>query len=149
MDAGVVSGLLQLATQGRLSRRENFSLEERREQKASHRERLRRRGAVCGVAAPPRCAPASRSSRLLASGPAALATPPTPFFSTLLTRGQAIQGGHRGAAECGQVRALQSSARTASLAGAQSAGNDAGCPRSRGESSRRTDLPPRGYGRLR
>src|SRR6266498_1562534 len=30
------------------------------------------RGAVCGVAAPPRCAPASPSSRLLASDPAAL-----------------------------------------------------------------------------
>ncbi len=84
MDAGVVSGLLQLATQGRLSRREDFSLEERREQKASHRKRLRRRGAVCGVGAPPRCAPASPSSRLLASDPAALATPPTPFFSNLL-----------------------------------------------------------------
>src|SRR6266542_3998175 len=61
-----------------------FSLERRREQKARHRKRLRRRGAVCGVAAPPRCAPASPSSRLLASDPAALATPPTPFFSSLL-----------------------------------------------------------------
>src|SRR6266545_6833913 len=84
MDAGVVSGLLQLATQGRLSRREDFSLKNRHEQKASHRKRLRRREAVCGVAAPPRCAPASPSSRLLAYDPAALATPPTPFFSTLL-----------------------------------------------------------------
>src|SRR6266511_4079250 len=84
MDAGVVSGLLQLATQGRLSCREDFSLKNRREQKASHRKRLRRRGAVCDVAAPPRCAPASPSSRLLASDPAALATPPTPFFSNLL-----------------------------------------------------------------
>src|SRR6266542_2158950 len=84
MDAGVVSGLLQLATQGKLSRTEDFSLENRREQKASHRKRLRRRGAVCGVAAPLRCAPASPSSRLLASGLAALATPPTPFFSNLL-----------------------------------------------------------------
>ena len=54
-------------------------LESRRWQKASHRNRLRRRGAVCGVGAPLRCAPASPSSRLLASGPAALATPPTPF----------------------------------------------------------------------
>src|SRR6266496_3200570 len=61
-----------------------FSLEWHREQKASHRKRLRRRGAVCGVGAPPRCAPASPSSRLLASDPAALATPPTPFFSSLL-----------------------------------------------------------------
>src|SRR6266498_3584682 len=43
------------------------------------------RRAVCGGAAPPRCAPASPSSRLLASDPAALATPPTPFFSNLLT----------------------------------------------------------------
>src|SRR6266545_3585344 len=86
MDAGVVSGLLQLATQGRLSRREEFSLEKRREQKASHRKRLRRRRAVCGVASPPRCTPASPSSRLLASDPAALATPPTPFFSNLLER---------------------------------------------------------------
>ncbi len=42
---------------------------------ASHRKRLRRRGTVCGVAAPLRCAPASPSSRLLASSPAALATP--------------------------------------------------------------------------
>src|SRR6266508_749323 len=83
MDAGVVSGLLQLATQGRLSRREDSSLGKRRVQKASHRKRLRRRRAVCGVAAPPRCAPASPSSRLLASDPAALATPPTPFFSSL------------------------------------------------------------------
>src|SRR6266542_384330 len=57
------------------SRREDFSLEKRREQKASHRKRSRRRGAVCGVAAPLRCAPASPSSRLLASGLAALATP--------------------------------------------------------------------------
>src|SRR6266511_4025041 len=84
MDAGVVSGLLQLATQGRLSCTEDSSVEKRREQKASHRERLRRRGAVCGVAAPLRCAPASPSSRLLASDPAALATPPAPFFSNLL-----------------------------------------------------------------
>src|SRR6266542_1506535 len=84
MDAGVVSGLLQLATQGRLFRREDFSLRSRCEQKASRRKRLRRRGAVCGVAAPLRCAPASPSSRLLASGLAALATPPTPFFSNLL-----------------------------------------------------------------
>src|SRR6266487_2695086 len=52
----------------------------------SQRDRRSRksRGAVCGVAAPPRCAPASPSSRLLASDPAALATPPTPFFSSLL-----------------------------------------------------------------
>src|SRR6266536_6342098 len=88
MDAGVVSGLLQLATKGRLFRREDFSLRSRCEQKASHRKRLRRRGAVCGVAAPPRCAPASPSSRLLASDPAALATPPTPFFSNLLAVGR-------------------------------------------------------------
>ena len=88
MDAGVVSDLLQLLTQGRLSRREDSSLGKRREQKASHRERLRRRGAVCGVAAPPRCAPASPSSRLLASDPAALATPPTPFFSSPLGLGR-------------------------------------------------------------
>ena len=87
MDAGVVSGLLQLATQGRLFRREDFSLRSRCEQKASRRKRLRRRGAICGVAAPPRCAPASPSSRLLASDPAALATPPTPFFSNLLGKG--------------------------------------------------------------
>ena len=33
---------------------------------------MRRRGAVCFVGAPLRCAPASPSSRLLASGPAAL-----------------------------------------------------------------------------
>src|SRR6266496_310833 len=52
----------------------------------SQRDRRSRksRGAVCGVAAPPRCASASPSSRLLASDPAALATPPTPFFSNLL-----------------------------------------------------------------
>jgi len=87
MDAGVVSGLLQLATQGRSSRREDFPLEKHREQKASHRKRLRRRGAVCGGAAPPRCTPALPSSRLLASGAAALATPPTPFFSNLLELG--------------------------------------------------------------
>src|SRR6266542_6019324 len=75
-----------------------FSLERRREQKASHPDPKRgtlrspeppaderRRGAVCGVAAPPRCAPASPSSRLLASGPAALATPLTPFFSNLFS----------------------------------------------------------------
>src|SRR6266542_3930604 len=86
MDAGVVSGFLQLATQGRLFRREDFSLRSRCEQKASHRKRLRRRRAVCGVAAPPRCAPAWPSSRLLASDPAALATPPTPFFSNLLVQ---------------------------------------------------------------
>ena len=43
MDASVVAGLLQLATQGRLFRREDLSLEKRREQKASHRKRLRRR----------------------------------------------------------------------------------------------------------
>src|SRR5947207_1424340 len=50
------------------------------EQKASHRKRLRRRGAVCFVGAPLRCAEASPSSRLLASGPAALATPPHTLF---------------------------------------------------------------------
>src|SRR5213078_1157530 len=49
-------------------------------QKTSHRKRLRRRGAVCGVGAPLRCAEASPSSRLLASGPAALATPPHTLF---------------------------------------------------------------------
>ena len=86
MDAGVVSGLLQLATQERLSSQRNFSLEKRREQKASHRKRLRRRGAVCGVAAPLRCAPASPSSRLLASGPAALATPPHTLFQQPASR---------------------------------------------------------------
>src|SRR5436309_5924426 len=47
----------------------------RRDQKASHRKRLRRRGAVRGVAAPLRCAEASLSSRLLAYDPTALATP--------------------------------------------------------------------------
>src|SRR5712692_1742468 len=36
--------------------------------------------AVCGVAAPPRCTEASPSSRLLASDPAALATPPHTLF---------------------------------------------------------------------
>src|SRR6266568_2503866 len=43
----------------------------------SQRDRRSRkpRGAVCGVAAPLRCAEASPSSRLLASDPAALATP--------------------------------------------------------------------------
>src|SRR6266511_3568671 len=48
----------------------------------SQRDRRSRKscGAVCGVAAPPRCAPASPSSRLLASDPAALATPPHTFF---------------------------------------------------------------------
>src|SRR5260221_11340137 len=51
-----------------------------REQKASHRKRLRRRGPVCFVGAPLRCARASPSSRLLASGPAALATPPHTIF---------------------------------------------------------------------
>src|SRR5437773_6456321 len=51
-----------------------------REQKASHRKGLRRRGAICGVAAPLRCAEASPSSRLLASDPAALATPPHTLF---------------------------------------------------------------------
>src|SRR5438876_10046198 len=66
MDAGVVSGLL-LGKKRQTSRR--------RERKASHRKRLRRRGAVCGVAASLRCAEASPSSRLLASDPAALATP--------------------------------------------------------------------------
>src|SRR6266542_3312033 len=62
-------------------RRENFSLEKRREQKTSHRKRLRQRGAVCGVGAPLRCAPASPSSRLLASDPAALATAASHHFS--------------------------------------------------------------------
>ncbi len=38
------------------------------------------RGAVCGVAAPPRCTEASPSSRLLASDPTALATPPHTLF---------------------------------------------------------------------
>src|SRR5216683_7386539 len=38
------------------------------------------RGAVCGVAAPLRYAEASPSSRLLASDPAALATPPHTLF---------------------------------------------------------------------
>src|SRR5512144_2278390 len=83
MDAGVVSGLLQRSTRGSL-RTCAARLNKGSEQEASHRKRLRRRGAVCGVAAPPRCAPASPSSRLLASDPAALATPPTPFFSNLL-----------------------------------------------------------------
>src|SRR5205809_7986416 len=79
MDAGVVAGLLQIATQG-LTREEMSSFSRRREQKASHRKRLRRRGAVCGVAAPLRCAEASPSSRLLASSSAALATPPHTLF---------------------------------------------------------------------
>src|ERR1700688_3877694 len=89
MDAGVVSGLLHVEYQGRLFlNRQPFALTSR-EQKASHRKRLRRRGAVCFVGAPLRCAPASPSSRLLASGPAALATPLTPFFSSLLVHGHA------------------------------------------------------------
>src|SRR6266536_375987 len=83
MDAGVVSGLLQLATQGRLLAGKT-SLLKSVASKRPATKRLRRRGAVCGVAAPLRCAPASPSSRLLASGLAALATPPTPFFSNLL-----------------------------------------------------------------
>jgi hypothetical protein len=53
MDAGVVSGLLQLATQVSVFRRNALALERGREQKASHRKRLRRRGAVCGVGARP------------------------------------------------------------------------------------------------
>src|SRR6266404_3372306 len=44
------------------------------------------RGAVCGVAAPPRCTEASPSSRLLASDPAALATPPHTLFQKPATR---------------------------------------------------------------
>src|SRR6266542_3485442 len=83
MDAGVVSGLLQLVTQGRFLA-EKTSLLKSVASKRPATKRLRRRGAVCGVAAPLRCAPASPSSRLLASGLAALATPPTPFFSNLL-----------------------------------------------------------------
>src|SRR6266545_3062757 len=60
----------------------------------SQRDRPSRksRGAVCGVAAPPRCAPASPSSRLLASGPAALATPPTPFFGLLAIGKPQVEG---------------------------------------------------------
>ena len=86
MDAGVVSGLLQShrIAQERCLGKKSCLAQSDNEQKASHRKRLRRRGAVCGVVAPPRCAPASPSSRLLASDPAALATPPTPFFSSLL-----------------------------------------------------------------
>jgi hypothetical protein len=94
MDVGVVSGFLQFATQERVSHRDAFSLERRREQKASHRERLRRRGAVCGVGAPLRCAEASPSSRLLASGPAALATPLHTLFQqpASAATGQALSG---------------------------------------------------------
>src|SRR6266540_6396548 len=84
MDAGVVSGFCN-SRRRKTSRREGFSLEKRREQKASHRKRLRRRRVVCGGVAPLRCAPASPSSRLFASGPPALATAPTPFFSSLLS----------------------------------------------------------------
>src|SRR5438552_4751402 len=80
MDAGVVSGLLQFATQGDLTREEVFALSRRREQKARHHKWLRRRGGVFGVGAPLRCASASPSSRLLASDPAALATPPHTLF---------------------------------------------------------------------
>ena len=107
-----------LAAQGGLFTVKTFS-SRRREQKASHTDPkrgtlrspgppadVRRRGAVCGVAAPPRWTNAdggpssppiprgrSPSSRLLASDPAALATPPTPFFSNLLRE---QKGGPRG-----------------------------------------------------
>src|SRR5438477_5695962 len=80
MDAGVVSGLLQRLMLGRLAWTGISLRQSCREQKASHRKRLRRRGAVCFVGAPLRCAEASPSSRLLASGPATLATPPHTLF---------------------------------------------------------------------
>src|SRR6266542_5468401 len=81
-----------------------FSSFRRREQKAVRPKGLRRRGAVCGVAAPPRCAPASPSSRLLASDPAALATPPHTLFPRAacpdclldLHRSRRSEGGHPG-----------------------------------------------------
>src|SRR6266536_1210711 len=84
MDADVVSGLLQPATQGRLLAERTFLLKSVTSKRPATASGCGGAGAVCGVAAPPRCASASPSSRLLASGPAALATPPTPFFSTLL-----------------------------------------------------------------
>src|SRR5438876_7946111 len=46
----------------------------------SDRRSRKSRGAVCFVGAPLRCAEASPSSLLLASGPAALATPPHTLF---------------------------------------------------------------------
>jgi len=81
MDAGVASGLLQLAATGSSTDVPFLDLWIRREQKAVRPKALRRRGAVCGVAAPPRCAEASPSSRLLASDPAARA-------ALTVTRGQ-------------------------------------------------------------
>src|SRR5450759_3366638 len=81
----------------------SFSLPRCRGQKASHRRRLRRRGAVCGVGAPLRCAEASPSSRLFASGSAALATPPRTLLQqpagvsvTLFRKetGNVLAGGH-------------------------------------------------------
>src|SRR5207237_5787613 len=49
------------------------------------------RGAVCGVAAPLRCTVASPSSRLLASDPTALATPPHTLFQQPARRAPAVE----------------------------------------------------------
>src|SRR6266545_5859978 len=91
MDAGVVSGCRPRAFASRTAAervqtgaRLRGPLKSLGCRSQGDRRSRKSRGAVCGVAAPPRCAPASPSSRLLASDPAALATPPTPFFSNLL-----------------------------------------------------------------
>jgi hypothetical protein len=99
MDAGVVSGLLQLATLETLFVKDVPRLNGIASKGPATASGCGGAGAVCVVAAPTSrvagggegCAPASPSSRLLASDPAALATPPTPFFSSLLA-GSGLHG---------------------------------------------------------
>src|SRR5437660_6637592 len=87
MDAGVVSNFRPQAFASRTAA-ERFCyrgkatvlLETLGCRSQGDRRSRKARGSVCGVAAPPRCTEASPSSRLLASDPTALATPPHTLF---------------------------------------------------------------------
>src|SRR6266567_7069160 len=87
MDAGVVSDFRPQAFASRTAA-ERFSygskapglVENSRLPVARRPPQPKAARAVCGVAAPPRCTEASPSSRVLASDPTALATPPDTLF---------------------------------------------------------------------
>jgi hypothetical protein len=90
MDAGVASGFLQLATH-RVSVEKQQTFPRRRcEQKALRRKRLRRREAVSGVAAPPRCIQHRLRRGALDPTPRHSQRRLTPFFSTLLEEAVAV-----------------------------------------------------------
>src|SRR5437588_9633661 len=88
MDAGVASGFSHLAARENIPDYLVSLLFARRERKACRRKRLRRRRAVCGVAAPPRCIQQRLRRGALHPTPRRSQRRLTPFFSSLLGAGR-------------------------------------------------------------